>query len=265
MTLDSLWTRPFHVVVFVKTKSSPCGEFHHAVIFKHDWFCSDSLPYSLIVHFLCWKFPVASKTRQRSNTNMWHSTESDKVTGSFFLLPFSRYFLKNDFPPLTDHVVTSLAQDIFKVIASTLGCTDALEARLVPTLVSILEAEGDKVTLGLQAVALDILQTLVRAYAPSSAGASNKSVLGSPTSQPPRPLSQLLLGNGFPAAVKCTLHSDDSAVTQVIFFSMHFRIKITYWNVAAKFLQKCRFLFSHFSLSPKFRETGKASFASKSA
>ena len=64
----------------------------------------------------------------------------------------------------SDHVLTSLIEDIFKVIAtSTPECAASLESRLIPTLVSILDAEGDKVSTGLQAVALDILQTLVRA------------------------------------------------------------------------------------------------------
>ena len=58
---------------------------------------------------------------------------------------------------------------------------------------------------GLQSVALDILQTLVRA------NAGNKE-------NNPRPLSQLLVANAFPAAVKCTLHSDDNSVTQVPHF-----------------------------------------------
>lgn len=101
----------------------------------------------------------------------------------------------------SDPVLTSLAQDIFKVVSLTPGCGAPLEARLVPTLVSILDAAGDKVALGLQAVALDVLQTLVRSAA------------GKPPATP-QPLSQLLIANAFPAAVRCTLHSDDNAITQ---------------------------------------------------
>jgi len=104
----------------------------------------------------------------------------------------------------SDHVLTSLIEDIFKVIAtSTPECAASLESRLIPTLVSILDAEGDKVSTGLQAVALDILQTLVRA---NSGNKENQNQ--------PRPLSQLLVANAFPAAVRCTLHSDDNSVTQ---------------------------------------------------
>ena len=36
----------------------------------------------------------------------------------------------------SDPVITSLSQDIFKVLASNPGCTAALQNRLVPTLVT---------------------------------------------------------------------------------------------------------------------------------
>ena len=111
----------------------------------------------------------------------------------------------------TDHVLNSLAEDIFKAIARTPGCADSLEARLVPTLVSILEAQGDKVTMGLQSVAMDILQVLVRSY-----GSPSPSQQPQPSSPTSRPLSQLLVANAFPAAIKCTLHTDDNSVSQVL-------------------------------------------------
>lgn len=106
-----------------------------------------------------------------------------------------------------------MAEDIFKAIAKTPGCADSLEARLVPTLVSILEAQGDKVTMGLQSVAMDILQVLVRSYGSSS---STQQQQQSGSSIPARPLSQLLVANAFPAAIKCTLHTDDNSVSQVL-------------------------------------------------
>lgn len=105
-----------------------------------------------------------------------------------------------------------MAEDIFKAIARTPGCADSLEARLVPTLVSILEAQGDKVTMGLQSVAMDILQVLVRSYGSSSSTQQQQQQSGS--SIPARPLSQLLVANAFPAAIKCTLHTDDNSVSQ---------------------------------------------------
>ena len=78
-------------------------------------------------------------------------------------------------------------------------------------------------------MALDILQTLVRAYGVVSNSKSGEN----PTIQS-RPLSQILVVNAFPAAVKCTLRSDDNAVTQVsvsqcgnfrIFLSIRFYVK----------------------------------------
>jgi len=68
-------------------------------------------------------------------------------------------------------VITSLTQDIFKVVAQTPGCLAPLEARLVPTLVSIIEggsaavaASTEKSALsGLQPISLEILETVVRA------------------------------------------------------------------------------------------------------
>ena len=69
-------------------------------------------------------------------------------------------------------MITSLTQDIFKVLAQTPGCLAPLEARLVPTLVSILEggassaaaASTEKSAIsGLQPISLEILETVVRA------------------------------------------------------------------------------------------------------
>eukprot|EP00094_Tigriopus_californicus_P002531 TCALIF_02446-PA protein Name:"Similar to Ipo9 Importin-9 (Mus musculus)" AED:0.08 eAED:0.08 QI:0/0.33/0.2/0.9/1/1/10/0/889 len=96
----------------------------------------------------------------------------------------------------SDPVLTSLVQDIFKVLSQTEGCLLPLQTRLVPTLVSILSpnSEAKTVAPGLQAVALDVLQTLVRASNP--------------------PLSDLLMSNAFPVAANCTLHSDDNAIMQ---------------------------------------------------
>ena len=140
----------------------------------------------------------------------------------------------------TDPVLTSLLQDIFRVIAETQGCLNSLETRLVPTLVSILDAPSSPdtssigsspapannegsfnfatgVTTGLQAVALDVLQTLVRASV----------VLPQPTGTTAHPqesshqqpiakncLSDLLITRAFPAAIRATLHTDDNAIMQ---------------------------------------------------
>ena len=52
-------------------------------------------------------------------------------------------------------MLTSLAQDVFKVISQTSSEALApLQTRLVPTLVSIMDSQAEKVTPGLQAIAL---------------------------------------------------------------------------------------------------------------
>ena len=102
-----------------------------------------------------------------------------------------------------DPVITTLAQDIFRVLAQTPGCIASLENRLVPTLVSILEGGSgpEKTGLsGLQPVSLEILETVVRAS--GLGGHKNR-------------LSELMMNSAFPAVVRCTLHSDDSSILQV--------------------------------------------------
>ena len=69
------------------------------------------------------------------------------------------------------------------VLAKTEGCLAPLEARLVPTLVSILNASEDKN--GLKGIALDVQSCLVRSA--------------------PLPLSDQLMGTLFPAAIQVTL------------------------------------------------------------
>ncbi|WAR26248.1 IPO9-like protein [Mya arenaria] len=93
----------------------------------------------------------------------------------------------------SDPVITSIVQDLFKELAVNDTCMLPLQQRLLPTLVSILQAEEGKVALGLPSVALDILTTIARA---SKA-----------------PISDQLLG-AFPAAVYCTLNTDDNATMQ---------------------------------------------------
>jgi len=118
----------------------------------------------------------------------------------------------------SDPVVASIVQDIFKVLAQTEGCLQPLEARLVPTLTSILDAPmttastanseagggttggGGGATPGLKAVALDILQTVVRsaAFVKSETNA----------------MSDLMMNRAFPAALNVTTNTDDNSVMQ---------------------------------------------------
>nr|KAF6399782.1 importin 9 [Molossus molossus] len=93
-----------------------------------------------------------------------------------------------------DPVVASLAQDIFKELSQIEACQGPMQMRLIPTLVSIMQAPADKIPAGLCATAIDILTTVVRSSKP--------------------PLSQLLICQAFPAVAQCTLHTDDNATMQ---------------------------------------------------
>ncbi|KAM5301405.1 importin-9 isoform 3-T3 [Glossophaga mutica] len=93
-----------------------------------------------------------------------------------------------------DPVVASLAQDIFKELSQIEACQGPVQMRLIPTLVSIMQAPADKLPAGLCATAIDILTTVVRNTKP--------------------PLSQLLVCQAFPAVAQCTLRTDDNATMQ---------------------------------------------------
>ncbi|MBN3307016.1 IPO9 protein, partial [Amia calva] len=93
-----------------------------------------------------------------------------------------------------DPVVASLAQDIFKELAQIEACQGPMQMRLIPTLVSIMQAPPDKIPSGLCATAIDILTTVVRHSKP--------------------PMSELLMCQAFPVVAQCTLHTDDNATMQ---------------------------------------------------
>ncbi|XP_071960511.1 importin-9-like [Antedon mediterranea] len=93
-----------------------------------------------------------------------------------------------------DPIMASYVEDIFKELASNPDCKDALEKRLIPTIVSIINSDPEKLPMGIQSPALDILCTVVR-----STGA---------------PLSSDHVTIAFPAVAQCTLRSDDNAVMQ---------------------------------------------------
>lgn len=52
----------------------------------------------------------------------------------------------------SDPVITNIVQDIFRELAENEGCMAPLQQRLLPTLVSILQAGQDKVSAGLPSV-----------------------------------------------------------------------------------------------------------------
>lgn len=93
-----------------------------------------------------------------------------------------------------DPVVASLAQDIFKELAQIEGCQGPMHMRLIPTLVSIMQAPPDKIPTGLCATSIDILTTVVRNTKP--------------------PLSEMLVCQAFPVVAQCTLRTDDNTIMQ---------------------------------------------------
>ncbi|XP_048878263.1 importin-9 [Brienomyrus brachyistius] len=93
-----------------------------------------------------------------------------------------------------DPVVASLAQDIFKELAQIEACQGPMQMRLIPTLVSIMQAPPDKIPSGLCATAIDILTTVVRHTKP--------------------PLSEMLICQAFPVMAQCTLRTDDNTTMQ---------------------------------------------------
>ncbi|XP_043224474.1 importin-9-like isoform X2 [Amphibalanus amphitrite] len=93
-----------------------------------------------------------------------------------------------------DPVMVSLSQDIFRELSKNEQCLQALQSRLVPTLLSILKQDPQKLPGGLQTVSLDVLQTLIRSSTP--------------------PLSELLISEAFPVAVRCVMHTDDNSTMQ---------------------------------------------------
>jgi len=52
----------------------------------------------------------------------------------------------------TDPLLVSLAQDVFTVLAKNERCIIPLQQRLLPTLLSILQATNDKLPFGMQSV-----------------------------------------------------------------------------------------------------------------
>ncbi len=61
-----------------------------------------------------------------------------------------------------DPVVASLAQDIFKELAQIEGCQGPMQMRLIPTLVSIMQAPHDKIPSGLCAVSRQATERYIR-------------------------------------------------------------------------------------------------------
>ncbi|XP_015915649.1 importin-9 [Parasteatoda tepidariorum] len=99
-------------------------------------------------------------------------------------------FLKHN----SDPVLITIAQDIFTNLCKCPNTIAPLQQRLIPTLVSILQAQPNKVPSGLQAASLDVLYTVVR--------------------NSPQPVPAQLISHAFPAAIHCIMHTDDNSILQ---------------------------------------------------
>ena len=105
-----------------------------------------------------------------------------------------------------DPVIVEQAQDIFRELSQNEACLGPLQDQLVPTLISILQSAVDQVPSGLHGVALELVETLVRA------------------SQPPLHYS---LMQTFPCAIQLALTSDDPTIVQVIFENYYHNSRIS--------------------------------------
>lgn len=94
----------------------------------------------------------------------------------------------------SDPVLVSICQDIFKELSNNALCCSLLQQRLLPTIISILQAPVDRIPSGLQGVSLDVLQTIVRSSA--------------------QPLSEPLINQAFPVVVQCVMQTDDNSTLQ---------------------------------------------------
>lgn len=113
----------------------------------------------------------------------------------------------------SDPILVSICQDIFKELCRNPLCCGALQQRLLPTIISILQASLDKIPSGLQAVSLDVLQTIVRSSAP--------------------PLAEPLITQAFPTVVQCVMLTDDNATLQNGGECIRAYVSVAYDQVAA--------------------------------
>ena len=93
-----------------------------------------------------------------------------------------------------DPLVSSLASDLLTELASHGTCTELLQVKLLPTLVSIFNAPPNKVASGLVSMSMDILCKVIRKL------------------KPPLPLA--FIENGFTGMVKCAMETDDNSILQ---------------------------------------------------
>ena len=59
-------------------------------------------------------------------------------------------------------MLVELTQDLIRELCENPGCAGMVQQRILPTLVSILQANDDKVPGGMQSVAIDMLESIIR-------------------------------------------------------------------------------------------------------
>ncbi|PVD24404.1 hypothetical protein C0Q70_14886 [Pomacea canaliculata] len=92
-----------------------------------------------------------------------------------------------------DPFLVSLVLDLIKELVSNPSCSQTIQARILPTLSSVLTAPSEKISPGLASVSLDLLATVIRAS--------------------PLPLSEAAMSSFLPA-VHCVVKTDDSSTMQ---------------------------------------------------
>lgn len=136
-------------------------------------------------------------------------------------------------------MVASLAQDIFKELAQIEGCQGPMQMRLIPTLVSIMQAPHDKIPTGLCAVSRDtgvreasavgaeviplIITLNVHQHDVMTAAdvcrllslQTSIDILTTVVRNTKPPLSEMLVCQAFPVVAQCTLRTDDNTIMQV--------------------------------------------------
>lgn len=93
-----------------------------------------------------------------------------------------------------DRFILEHVQDILKIWSQNPFCLQPLQEKVVPTLVSILNIQGEQTNAPMQDIALDVLETIVK-YSKA-------------------PLSAQLIDSAFPAAVHAILRTEDHSVMQ---------------------------------------------------
>jgi hypothetical protein len=93
-----------------------------------------------------------------------------------------------------DRFILELVQDILKLLSQNPYSHQPLQEKIVPTLISILNLQGEKENTSMQEIALDVLETIVK-YSK-------------------QPLSDILIESAFPATVHCILRTEDHSVMQ---------------------------------------------------